>query len=463
MKQLFSIDNFLKIYHYQNRKGNFTDRLLSTDIYDISTKILSLNKEIKIAKANQDKRKTELLYNYKTIIIETKELLLKNKFLEYVKDIKAKRIYFEFDNFLLHAKTVYTIRETGLNFFILKKLLFNLKFSFNVKQSNRYEIANQIRNQLNNNFPKYVIKTDIKSFYENIPHKELKSKINNNQALSEFSKRLIFKIIKESGLTKGIPRGVGISAYLSEIYMKDIDNTLKALPNVIYYARYVDDIIIIFTPSKKDEVVDYLKNINEIIKHNKLELNSEKTEKFDLTKAVKSRSKPEFIKCKLEFLGYKYFFNNVQDYKFNKITIGLSKKKRIRYIEKMNLTFEEYERMSKFNEKKARKLLINRLKFLTQNTSLLNAKKDIRIGLNFSNNLLNRDNDLILLDYYLKKNIKNINCYYKLLVSNGGHIDLNNLKSRLNTFSYENGFKEKKFCKFTRTQLEETISIWNNL
>ena len=77
MKQLFSIDNFLKIYHYQNRKGNFTDRLLSTDIYDISTKILSLNKEIKIAKANQDKRKTELLYNYKTIIIETKELLLK--------------------------------------------------------------------------------------------------------------------------------------------------------------------------------------------------------------------------------------------------------------------------------------------------------------------------------------------------------------------------------------------------
>ena len=56
----------------------------------------------------------------------------------------------------------------------------------------------------------------------------------------------------ESG--SGVPRGFGVSAYLSELYMREIDNEIKALPDVIYYARYVDDIVIIFSPKTKKNI-----------------------------------------------------------------------------------------------------------------------------------------------------------------------------------------------------------------
>ena len=46
----------------------------------------------------------------------------------------------------------------------------------------------------------------------------------------------------------GVPRGIGISAYLSELFMRNVDNQIQELDDLIYYARYVDDIIAIFVP-----------------------------------------------------------------------------------------------------------------------------------------------------------------------------------------------------------------------
>ena len=77
--------------------------------------------------------------------------------------------------------------------------------------------------------------------------------INDNQLLSPKSKTLIKSLLysyneitNQLGLAKeerrGIPRGAGISAYLAELFMREIDNKIKRANNVSYYARYVDDI-----------------------------------------------------------------------------------------------------------------------------------------------------------------------------------------------------------------------------
>ena len=66
-------------------------------------------------------------------------------------------------------------------------------------------------------------------------------------------------------LKKGIPRGIGISAYLSELYMRDIDIKIKSLEDVIYYARYVDDIIVIICPKTESTKKDYLSELKKII------------------------------------------------------------------------------------------------------------------------------------------------------------------------------------------------------
>lgn len=57
--------------------------------------------------------------------------------------------------------------------------------------------------------------------------------------------------LKLSGTDKGLPRGIGISAYLSGIYLAYIDAEVRRHNEIFYYSRYVDDMIIMFAPEKR--------------------------------------------------------------------------------------------------------------------------------------------------------------------------------------------------------------------
>jgi hypothetical protein len=77
---------------------------------------------------------------------------------------------------------------------------------------------------------------------------EIKLLQNNiSQILEDYNSKKDTATIKHE---KGVPRGVGISSYLSELYMENIDNEIRNLQDVIYYARYVDDIFIIISAFK---------------------------------------------------------------------------------------------------------------------------------------------------------------------------------------------------------------------
>lgn len=186
----------------------------------------------------------------------------------------------------------------------MKQVQANVARSFVVKQSNRFEIISQVKVLLNDDFPKYVLRTDVDNFYENILHERLLEKINENHILSPFSRKLLRQILckyKElSGSDKGIPRGVGVSANLAELYMRDIDRAIMSLGGISYYARYVDDIIIIFTPTLNDRDREYLKDVKGIVEDKfKIKLNDSKTFTFDLRNGKQQ--------CELEYLGYKMF------------------------------------------------------------------------------------------------------------------------------------------------------------
>ena len=176
----------------------------------------------------------------------------------------------------------------------MKQIQKNIQHSFKVKQADRNEIVSQVVNMLDNEFPKYIIRTDIESFYESIPHNELKNVINRNYILSPLSKKVIYEILRQyqsiTGLDKGIPRGIGISAYLAELYMRDFDNDIKSLKNVTYYARYVDDIIAIFVPKSKNidstQLIDYKAKLTDLITSEGLVLNVKKTNGYNLSGGI---------------------------------------------------------------------------------------------------------------------------------------------------------------------------------
>lgn len=458
MKQSFNIDNFIKIFYNENRKGNYVEGSFSIfePLQDFSKSIKKINNNFKIKKYTTIDKKEQAN--------KSKDILKKRKFeklkhlLETIESKINNRDYsLGLTTFTIKTKPVYTVDKSNPEvFFLLKQLQMNIQHSFKVKQSDRYEIVSQVINMLDNNFPKYVIRTDIKSFFESIPHDKLQKKISQNYILSPESKKIINGILRQyksiTGSDSGIPRGVGISSYLSELYLRDFDNEIKKLSNLTYYARYVDDIILIFTPHTKYDNTNYLDNIRTIISNFGLELNPKKTESFDL---VNLSIKQIYH---FDFLGFNMQFDNNKE-KDNKILINLSNKKKRLYSKKIKLMIDDYNINSKYDEKQARKLLINRIRYLTGNIRLLGVKKDILVGIYFSNILLNEKKHLDYLDrYFIAKINKDLVPYPSLT-----HINVTKFKSKLQRYSFIDGFENKKFYKFSKIELQNILSIWNQL
>ncbi|MBC7865173.1 MAG: RNA-directed DNA polymerase [Bacteroidia bacterium] len=446
MDQSFSVDNFKKILSYENRKGRNLEKEFFPAIFDVTKAITEINKKIHtrllvkteddtiLAKLNEDKvskkkLKQELIEKQ---LSEVSEKLLDPKF-------KIAILKVETDD-----KPVYTTKDTAENYFAIKQLQYNVKKSFKVKQANRFAIVNQINSLLKDNFPKIVLRTDVKSFFESIPHDKLLAKINDNPLLSFLSKKLIWKILNdflvESNVTGkiGIPRGIGVSSYLAELYMRDIDKEISSLKDVTYYARYVDDIIVVFTPTTNQKSPTYEGQVKNIIELDSgLKINQVKTNEIDLVKSN--------VAQELNFLGYQFQF---KDLKF--VQIKLTNEKLNKYKSRIIKAIQEFNTQSKFDSKGARRTLIHRLNFLTGNTRLENNKANVLVGIYYTNSLLSEPfDDLITLDRFLSDEVD----------ANITNLDL---RRRLKLFSFKKGFEKKKFVNFSsktkRIKLREILN-----
>ena len=148
----------------------------------------------------------------------------------------------------------------------------------------------------NKNYSNYfIVKTDIKSFYDNIPHDNLKrlllgdgESIVKNQVLlmgkdtkERYMKCLeaLFKLTENIvGNNIGLPQGPAYARLLAEIYLAEVDREfINKLHNgeILLYQRYVDDIFFVTkTRSEADTVLSRLKECFTLLN---LELNNEKT------------------------------------------------------------------------------------------------------------------------------------------------------------------------------------------
>jgi len=440
--QSFSAENFRKILDIENRKGIYLEGRFFPEVKSITEKIQRYRAEIREKKKNRIENEEEIkkLNEEKKILEEEKEKKLTDELQKTSETVIKANYKIEFKKVdTPDIKSIYIIdRSSPKHYFALKQIQQNLSKLYSVKQANRSEIVNQVKFLLNDRFPKYVLRTDINDFYETIPHSKILEKIDGDNLLSPLSKKILRKILNEykdkSGSKKGIPRGVGVSAYLAELYMRKIDDEIVKQNDITYYARYVDDIIIIFTPKPDDQNIDYKKIIKRIIEENyELTLNEDKTFIFDLRNEDESYP--------MDFLGYKITFG------LEEIKIELTEKKFEKYKERLKLAFNHYKNLSKVNEKKARKILVKRIRFLTGNTRLLNNKKNILTGIYYSNNQLTEYDYLKRLDSSLRARINT-------------HIKLPQVQARLKKYSFVEGYKTKRFSPFNTRELSEIMKIW---
>ncbi|MDH0674395.1 RNA-directed DNA polymerase [Empedobacter sp. GD03861] len=424
LDQSFSSKSFQEIFDKENRKGINVEEKYKDDFVDSLAKVGELKNLRKQIQQERDFDRKKILYADKKRLKKERDTIV-TEVLDEVTDGINNHII----NLVLggnYGEQSYMFEHNIQNFFISKKIQDNINRTYNVKQSSRYAILSELLNLLEDNFPKYVIRTDIKSFYESIPQKKLLDKINNDYLLSIKTKKFISQIFTSynnlTGQTnpetaKGVPRGVGISAYLSELFMRSIDNKIRELDDLVYYARYVDDIIAIFIPKSKNidsiQLRDYKTKLTDLITSEGLALNIKKTDEYNLLEGIFNLrfndNQPNYVPKTIQYLGYE--IGSIIRYKNNgkvdkqDLTTRLSENKINKYFDKIKLSFQHFEKKKKHNRKNAFKLLSARINYLTSNTKLRNNKDKVFVGIYYSNPFLNSDTSLEKLQTRLKWNI----------------------------------------------------------
>lgn len=136
---------------------------------------------------------------------------------------------------------------------------------------------------------KYILKMDIKKYFESIPHNILKAKLER-QIFDEKIKAILFEIVDATD--KGLPLGFYTSQWLSMWYLMGFDHYVKENCKAAHYVRYMDDLVVFdkdkyYLHNIKHRVIAYLDCLG-------LELNK-KTQIFPLA----SRD--------LDFMGFRFF------------------------------------------------------------------------------------------------------------------------------------------------------------
>lgn len=137
----------------------------------------------------------------------------------------------------------------------------------------------------------YCLKMDVRHYFPSIDRTTLKSLFNKfpDKEVKEF----LFWIIDNCPEENGLPIGNQTSQWFTLYYLNKIDRTIKEKYRIKYYARYMDDLIIIHESKEYlHQMLIELKQIaNNILK---LEFNG-KTQIFPLHKGI-------------SFLGWKFYY-----------------------------------------------------------------------------------------------------------------------------------------------------------
>lgn len=141
----------------------------------------------------------------------------------------------------------------------------------------------------------YVLKADIKHYFDTVDHDVLlsiiKRKIKDGKVM--WLIRKILNNFEGNDLNKGMPLGNYTSQFFANVYLNELDHFVKHDLKVKYYIRYVDDFVILHSNRK---VLEYYQDrINHYLQFLKLELHPDKSKIIPL-------------KSGIVFLGYKIFY-----------------------------------------------------------------------------------------------------------------------------------------------------------
>ena len=347
---------------------------------------------------------------------------------------------------------------------VARKLCENIKMSHRIITSGRSQIICKLRLLLTEGVPFRIYRLDIKSFYESFQSNHVISTINEINNLNPQSKKLLQNLFNHHAALggNGIPRGLSLSATLSDLLMQPFDHQMQSNDEIFFYSRYVDDIIVV--TSSREDVGEFVRSIKNSLPPG-LTLNTTKKQIVGATDKVTPPKPSEPITQLFDFdyLGYSFTVkepkkeqNKPPGSYHRSVIVDIAKKKITRFKTRISRSFLEFSRTNDWE------LLKDRIKFLTKNFSVYNVKAGGKkmAGIFHSYPLVSDDaKGLKILDNFLRNAI---------LSKNGRISSLSSpklttqQKKELLAQSFAKGHLEKNYVHFSGTRFEQIQKCWKN-
>lgn len=471
----FSYDAIREVYDTENRRGNMDLSLLPTEYQNLIKLIhekraeLSNMRKVSAKKMDSDAQAAHLSQietkkeELKELAID-KENLLTTILLEMEKRINSKAFVYEIerDVNLYGGHEYFHTKGNNLDSLIMSKLLCrDLAATFKVKAANRHHIMSCVKSLLVKDKRFIIIRTDIQSFFESIPHDNILTLIGSNPFVSKKTIGCIRNILMQYDKLKtlgkqgiGVPRGVAVSSYLSEILLRDFDMKVKRFPNVLFYARYVDDIIILISHIQPCTTIDnFFDRLKDEMNELNLSLHPKGTGKTQLVEYCPGKPKAVF-----EYLGYKITL--VPSCK--SINFTFSNNRYNRLVNRIDNAFQHFEQLYRSNPRQARRDLIDSMKLLSGNMSLHKTKSGVKTGMYYSHDVLSEECKELkeLRDKYLQDKIDRLS----IVVDPFGSVAARDsyqkrLTDRLSSIDFLQRWKEKKMYSFSISRMNRLSEI----
>ncbi|WP_131725438.1 antiviral reverse transcriptase Drt3a [Rhodobacter capsulatus] len=146
----------------------------------------------------------------------------------------------------LAGRTIYQVNDLASEL-VLRKAAQNIRRITASKQGSRVEIVRRLKLLCEEGLPFTVAKMDIKNFYPSVDQDFLSGQLSKRLMTAPSTRYVVRSLIEQCKVNSvsGLPPGLAISAELSEFYLQDFDQRMREKQNAHYFARYVDDIVLV--------------------------------------------------------------------------------------------------------------------------------------------------------------------------------------------------------------------------
>lgn len=238
---------------------------------------------------------------------------------------------------------------------VLLHLKHILKSTFHVHFSNRNKIIDELADKLKiarSLKDLTILKFDLKEYFYSISTQYVYDNFIKNSKILREDKNYIEQICNSN---RYCVAGLPIFNYFVEIISVDFDKKLRARlaqHGLVYYARYVDDGLVILNEFVgKKELRRILNDAIEATFQNASSFNKVRINEKKFTVINRRYHKQD---SSFDFLGYEFFIKD----EFKKINIGITENKRIKYQQKIDkLIKNNYIPGNAISEEKVRQLI----------------------------------------------------------------------------------------------------------